>query len=93
MSSATITLGITIAEPSVSEVKARFRELSLVHHPDAGGDPAVFQTLHTAYLIAVAEAEERPCPSCKGRGRVTVQRGWQAVEVPCEDCLGKGYQS
>ena len=92
MSRATAILGLGPG-PSVREVKERFRELSLIHHPDAGGDAEKFRELHDAYLIAIAEAAERPCPSCNGRGRVTVQQGWRAVEVPCEDCLGLGYQS
>jgi DnaJ-class molecular chaperone len=90
MSHSTALLGLE-SEPSVAEVKAAFRELSLLHHPDAGGDPEKFQLLRAAYEIALAEAEERPCPSCRGRKKVTVQRGWTATEIPCDDCGGKGY--
>lgn len=92
MSKATALLGLE-PEASVKEVKARFKELSLVHHPDVGGDAEKFRLMQEAYQVALEEAEERPCPSCKGKKKVPVQRGWEITLVDCEDCGGKGYQS
>lgn len=89
MSKSTAMLGLGNA-PSVAEVKAAFRELSLVHHPDVGGDAEKFQKLHEAYVIALDEAENRPCASCNGTGKVSVQRGWTINLVACEDCNGTG---
>lgn len=35
------------------EIKARYRQLSKIHHPDAGGNPEMFQALHSQYLAAI----------------------------------------
>jgi hypothetical protein len=35
------------------EIKARYRQLSKIHHPDAGGSPEMFQALHEQYLLAI----------------------------------------
>ena len=43
---ATLGLGPTA---TLAEVKARFRELAMVHHPDKGGDAAEFRRLRDAY--------------------------------------------
>jgi DnaJ-class molecular chaperone len=77
----------------VEEVKTAFRQLSLLHHPDAvpGVDPERFRLLHAAYQEALAEAEERPCENCGGRGKISVQLGWKLTEQPCPDCGGSGY--
>jgi len=42
------TLGLP-ADADPQTIKARWRQLSLVHHPDRGGDPAVFQRLSEAW--------------------------------------------
>ena len=92
MSKSTAVLGLG-PTPSVAEIKSTFHELSLVHHPDVGGDAEKFRVLHEAYLTALGEASERPCDECNGTGRVTVQRGWQITRVTCAACSGTGYPS
>lgn len=37
------------------ELKARFRELARIHHPDRGGDAATFRRLQGAYALLQAE--------------------------------------
>ena len=38
-------------EATEAEIKARWRRLSLDHHPDRGGDPLLFQTLSAAWAV------------------------------------------
>jgi DnaJ-class molecular chaperone len=92
MSKATAILGLG-PEPSVAEIKSTFRELSLVHHPDVGGDAEKFRVLHDAYTTALEEASDRPCVECGGTGKITVQRAWQVTRVTCTACSGTGYPS
>jgi curved DNA-binding protein CbpA len=40
---------------TVEEIKARFRELALQHHPDRGGDAAAFQRVKDAYDSALRD--------------------------------------
>lgn len=41
-------------DASVLEIKRAFRQRALTTHPDQGGDPAAFRTLHGAYERALA---------------------------------------
>ncbi|MBC7325228.1 MAG: J domain-containing protein [Moorella sp. (in: Bacteria)] len=34
---------------TLAEIKAAYRRLVKLHHPDAGGDPEVFMKIHAAY--------------------------------------------
>jgi hypothetical protein len=44
---------------SKADVVRRFRELSLLHHPDRGGDTATMQRITAAYHDALRELERR----------------------------------
>lgn len=44
------TLGLPI-DAGPRDIKARWRKLSLDHHPDRGGDPARFQELSAAWAV------------------------------------------
>lgn len=44
------TLGLP-PDATPGAVKARWRKLSLEHHPDRGGDPALFQKLSAAWAV------------------------------------------
>jgi DnaJ-class molecular chaperone len=90
MSQVTALLGLEVTA-SITEIKARFKELSLVHHPDVGGDAERFRVLHEAYLAALEEASEQPCEECQGSGKLTVQTGWRVTRVTCPSCGGSGY--
>ena len=57
---------------SADLIRARFRELALVHHPDRGGDARVMSELLAAYRAALAEpdgAPEEPAVQRRRRGR------------------------
>lgn len=46
------------ASATMTEVTAAFRQKSLLHHPDKGGDTAAFQKLNAMYLT-IKEAREK----------------------------------
>lgn len=91
MSKAFETLGLPeTATPD--EVKAKWRELCMVHHPDRGGDPVEFNEIRRAYKIAMKEASEpKPCGTCAGAGKVKQTHGWNSIELPCPACGGSGH--
>lgn len=72
-------------DATISELKARWRELALVHHPDYGGDPVEFNCLRTAYDSALITAVH--CRRCKDTGRVTITSGFERLSVVCA-CKG-----
>lgn len=53
-----ITLGVS-EEASFDEVRAAFRSLVLLHHPDRGGDPELMRELNTAYAKAQRAYQQR----------------------------------
>ncbi len=82
------------ATATPAEVKARWRALCRTHHPDMGGDGAVFHQLRQAYERAYEVASApKPCQACAGTGKRTVARGFTSVQLPCGDCLGDGVVS
>lgn len=91
MSKAFATMGLPdTATPE--EVKAKWRELCMIHHPDRGGNVVEFNTIRKAYNQAFAEASEpKPCNTCKGSGKVTQTAGWSSIEMPCQVCGGSGH--
>lgn len=91
MSKAFATLGLPdTATPD--EVKAKWRELCMIHHPDRGGNSVEFNTIRKAYRAAMEEASEpKPCSTCKGSGKVTQTAGWSSIEMPCQTCGGLGH--
>lgn len=83
-------LGLTI-EATVEEVRARYLELSKVHHPDHGGQAEAFAQLKATYDQALAIAmAPKPCAPCKGKGRVKVKNGFTVIEMMCSECKGSG---
>lgn len=74
------------------QVKARWRELAAIHHPDRGGNAVDFTTYRRAYQEALREAEvPKPCKSCKGLGKQKVSHGFYSTEVVCPQCKGAGH--
>jgi DnaJ-class molecular chaperone len=91
MSKAFATLGLPDTS-TPDEVKAKWRELCMIHHPDRGGNAVEFNTIRKAYKAAMDEASEpKPCGSCKGSGKVTQTMGWSSIELPCQACGGSGH--
>jgi len=91
MSKAFATLGLPdTATPD--EVKAKWRELCTIHHPDHGGNSVEFNTIRKAYKQAFKEASEpKPCVQCNGEGKVKVNSGWSSIDMPCHACEGSGH--
>lgn len=72
-------------------VKAAWRSLAKMHHPDCGGDPLIFDRLRKAYGAALElAAQPRRCQRCHGTGRVQRQNGFHSISVICPDCNGIG---
>jgi DnaJ-class molecular chaperone len=77
---------------TLAEVKARWRQLSLVHHPDRhGGDSAEFNRLARLFEKAKVIAS-RPivCPMCGGDTFIATQKGFLAYRTTCPKCNGSG---
>lgn len=84
------TFGLSTTATAM-EVKARWRQLCMQHHPDRGGNTEQFNMLQRTYHDALAEAmAPRPCANCQGRGVIQQARGWSSIEVPCQACAGTG---
>ncbi len=76
------------------EVKAAWRRLAMLKHPDRGGDPVAFDKLRKAYDEAMVEASAaKPCVRCAGTGQVRHGSGWSSVNLVCPGCEGSGEQS
>lgn len=91
MSKAFAAMGLSdTATPD--EVKAKWRELCMIHHPDRGGNAVEFNTINKAYKQAVAEASEpKGCPQCLGTGKAKQTYGFSSIELPCAQCGGSGH--
>lgn len=80
----------------VQAVDSRWREVRSQLHPDRpGGDAAKFDVTRKAYEAArFYVLEPKPCPTCKGTGRVATpsQRGGfgAPLERRCDTCHGSG---
>lgn len=92
MSKAFATLGLPeTATPA--EVKARWRELCMIHHPDRGGNACEFDEIRRAYHAAYTEASApKVCSHCGGNGKVQHTSGWTSVDLPCTHCGGSGEE-
>lgn len=92
MSKAFTLLGLpTTATPD--EVKAKWRELVMIHHPDRGGNACDFNDLRKAYQTAYAAASEpKACPQCLGSGKVKQSYGFNSIDLPCASCGGSGHR-
>lgn len=79
------------SDASADEVKARWRELCKVHHPDRGGNAVDFNTYRLAYNQAFKIASEpKKCERCHGTRSVLIGAGFGAMKVVCPDCKGSG---
>lgn len=86
-------LGLSTAA-TPAEVKARWRELCRVHHPDRGGNAVEFHELRQAYQQATALAlAPKACQPCQGTGKVGRARGFASLQLSCPACGGTGVLS
>jgi DnaJ-class molecular chaperone len=77
--------------PTLEQVKQAWRLAAGKHHPDRGGDPALFDQLRQAYQDAMAEvARPKPCSECGGRGKLKHAHGWAGIDLVCNHCNGTG---
>ena len=83
------TLGLA-ADAGPDLVKARWKELAKLHHPDLGGDANEFHRLHQAYSEALEETLAAPCAGCGGAGSRKLTKGFHQLTVPCDACEGTG---
>ncbi len=82
---------------TLRQLKARWRALAMVHHPDHGGDPTMFRTYLEAYEIVKASLTVSPpflrasgtCPLCHGTGFQTRRDGFFTLSWPCASCATK----
>jgi DnaJ-class molecular chaperone len=79
----------------VDDVKAAWRRLRSIHHPDHGGSREKFDEIHSAYTRAVEIAKQNQdllntCPQCNGAKRYTKTRGIHSVTLDCGLCFGTG---
>lgn len=90
MSKAFETLGLP-ETATREEVKAKWRKLCMLHHPDRGGNSVEFDEIRRAYKAAYAKASEpKLCGACNGSGKTRVSHGFNNVEVTCRFCAGSG---
>lgn len=79
---------------TVGDLKARFRDLALIHHPDRGGNAENFVALRDAYNRLLAKLGQPPelqiCAECSGAGVVVVHQGFAAIRMRCGACDGTG---
>lgn len=79
---------------SLDAVKDKYRRLSMIHHPDRGGDAETFSRLNKAYKEAVIIAQEpRSCAACKGTGKAKQSFGFNTVTIICRFCSGSGQEN
>lgn len=91
MSKAFKALGLSdTATPE--EVKTKWRQLCMIHHPDRGGNEVTFDELRRAYDVAYHEASKpKICPKCKGSGKILQVRGFSSIMMVCTECNESGY--
>jgi DnaJ-class molecular chaperone len=79
------------ASASEAQLKAHWRQLAAKHHPDRGGDPAVFDQLRKQYSVALEEIDQPlPCGICGGSGKLPKTKGFNKLLTRCESCNGLG---
>lgn len=92
MSNAFEVLGLP-PSASLDAVKDKYRRLSMIHHPDRGGDAETFSRLNKAYKEAIVIAQEpRQCAACSGSGKTIQSFGFNTVTINCRFCAGSGQE-
>lgn len=95
-------LGVPPAATEI-EVKKRYRDLVVQHHPDAGGDTQTFAAITEAGSVLCDSDFRRaydqklkvlcdPCPECKGQGVTRYAKSFTVTMTRrCGSCQGAGY--
>jgi hypothetical protein len=72
----------------LTRLKQRFRALARDRHPDRGGDPALFQDLHSAYELlrgTLTDTPSRPLPPRVARGRPSRSEDGARIALSLDD--------
>jgi len=77
-------------DPSEAAIKFAFKHAVFKHHPDHGGDPAVFAALDLAYRRCLQAAASQVCRACDGAGTRYAPAGLGRLAVVCDLCGGSG---
>ena len=78
-------------DATTAEVKAAYRDRAQALHPDKGGNAGDFARLNEAYNVALElTSHGLMCPSCAGRGKLTVVHGFDVASSRCGMCKGSG---
>lgn len=90
MSNSTDFFGLP-EDATAEQVKRRWHELCLIHHPDHGGSVEEFRKLHMEYKRRMEEAETpKTCHRCNGIGTIKVGSGFSYTNMTCPECGGTG---
>jgi DnaJ-class molecular chaperone len=76
------------------QLKARYRELAKLYHPDLGGDETTFAGIVKAVGVVSLHVTTEPvaakCLSCGGEKYVIITNGIHSMRMLCSMCLGAG---
>ena len=84
-------LGLDYGTATEDKIKAKYKELARVHHPDVGGNEETFRELCHTYRLALYELTKRRCARCQGTGSTWIMRGVSSVKQRCTKCTGSGH--
>jgi DnaJ-class molecular chaperone len=85
------TLGLSpTATPT--ELKAKYRELMKLNHPDQGGDGETFDKINKAYKKALEIVLSSKCQECGGSGKIQHRNGLHSIGIKCPVCGGSGFK-
>ena len=78
-------------DASVRQVQAAYRLKAGRVHPDRGGTAEAFEALRSAYERALHIAQNAPCDTCRGTGKVgTGESSFVKTLLRCQTCGGTG---
>jgi len=75
------TLGLSDSA-GAEEIKTAFRKLAMKHHPDRGGDTAMFQTINEAYMELENTGFAPYAPPRRASAPQNAPGGWQDRPAP-----------
>jgi len=70
------------ADATPDELRLAYRRACRQHHPDRGGDPAMFDAVQKAWSVV----SKTKCVECGGSGRVKKRNGAFTKTVNCPAC-------